>query len=178
MKKWQKYPLFLIVSLIFSFTMACGDGGKNEGTKDKTKNLNSSDIVPCELLTAEQVETVLPGADEGYTAMSGGSLMEGVDSYQCSYTNEKYNIFTAIVHVAATGEDFDWIKPKESISNSYEDARELNIGDGGWLYGTPDDMKVEVAKGYTVIELHLMSDNAKEKGNALVELASILVKKI
>jgi len=177
MKKWNKYPLF-IVCLVFSFTMACGNGNKNEEAKEETKNLNSNDIVPCELLTLEQVKTVLPGSSEGYTAASGGSLMKGVDSYQCSYTNDKLNLFTVIVHIAVTGEDFNWIKPKDSIRDSYEDARELNIGDGGWLYGKPDDMKVKVAKGYTVVELELMSDNAKEKENALVELASILIEKI
>ncbi|MGE5805526.1 MAG: hypothetical protein ACM34M_07015, partial [Ignavibacteria bacterium] len=69
-------------------------------------------------------------------------------------------------------------KPKKSIRESYEDAKKLQIGDGGWLYGNPDDMKVEVAKGFSVIQLELSSDKAKEKGNALIELAAILVKKI
>ncbi|OGU76341.1 MAG: hypothetical protein A2V93_06340 [Ignavibacteria bacterium RBG_16_34_14] len=123
--------LLLIGIFFFPIVIACENGSKNEESKEETKNTNSGDIVPCELLTAEQVETVLPGSDEGYTTMSGGSLMEGVDSYQCSYTNDKFDLFTVIVHVAVTGKDFDWIKPKESIRDSYEDARDLNIGDGG-----------------------------------------------
>ena len=175
MKKWYIHPLILSVSLL-SLALACGNGNKNEDAETETES--SGDIVPCELLTVKQVETVLPGTDEGYTASSGGSLMKGVDSYQCSYSDEAYNLFTVIVHIAATKEDFDWIKPRKSIGEDYEDARKLTIGDGGWLYGEPNDMKVEIVKGFTVIELKLMSDNAKEKGDALVELAKILINKI
>ena len=104
--------------------------------------------------------------------------MKGVDSYQCSYSDEAYNLFTVIVHVAATKDDFDWIKPRESIGDDYKDARKLTAGDGGWLYGSPDDLKVEIVKGFTVIELNLSLENAGEKGDALVELAKILINKI
>jgi len=143
-------------------------------------NINSlTDIVPCELLTSEQVETVLPGHDGGFTAMSGGSLMKGVDSYQCSYSDEEYNLLTVIVHVAADAENFDWVRPKSGIIKSmHKNAIDLNIGDGGWLYGNPDDMQLKASKGYTVIELELMSPNAGEKGDALVELAKVLINKI
>jgi hypothetical protein len=175
MKKWYTHPLILSVSLL-SLALACGNGNKNEDAETETES--SGDIVPCELLTVKQVETVLPGTDEGFTASSGGSLMKGVDSYQCSYSDEAYNLFTVIVHVAATKDDFDWIKPRESIGDDYKDAHKLTSGDGGWLYGSPDDMKVEVVKGYKVLELHLISPFAGEKGDALVELAKILINKI
>jgi hypothetical protein len=39
-------------------------------------------------------------------------------------------------------------------------------------------MKVKVVKGYSVIELELISDDSKQKGSALVELATAILKKI
>jgi len=173
MKKLQ-YILYFIGFFIFAVTMV-------RGNADKDKNIRSNnltDIVPCKLLTSEQVTTVLPGHDDGFTANAGGSLMEGVDSYQCSYTNDKYDLFTVIVHVATNQEQFDWIKPKKSISEMYEDAVKLSVGDGGWLYGEQDDMKLKASIGYTVIELELMSQNAGEKGDAMVGLAKILISKL
>jgi hypothetical protein len=131
------------------------------------------DIVPCELLSSEQVETVLPRHDEGYTAHSGGSLMKGVDSYQCSYSNEKMDIFIVIVHVAADEEKFSWIKPASSSSGT-----ELKIGDGGWLISDANELKLEASKGLKVIELNLMAANAPEKTDALIKIASALIDKI
>jgi hypothetical protein len=60
----------------------------------------------------------------------------------------------------------------------HKNVLELNIGDGGWLYGDPDDLKLKAIKGYTVIELELTSENAEKKGDALVEIVSILIEKI
>lgn len=132
-----------------------------------------TDIVPCELLTGEQVETVLPGHDEGYTALSGGSLMKGVDSYQCSYANDKTDIFTVIVHIAADKEKFDWIKPHASSEKT-----EVKLGDGGWLSSETNDLNLEASKGLKVIELHLMAADASTKKDALIKLAAILLDKI
>lgn len=162
MKRLLQYSVLFVIPLLFSFTIG----------------FLYADIVPCELLTSEQVETLLPEHDGGYTAASGGSLMKGVDSYQCSYSDEKYNLFTVIVHVAKTKDDFDWIKPRKSIPEIYEGAVKLSVGDGGWLYGEKDDMKVTVSKGFTVLELELMYPNAEEKSDAMVALAKILMKKI
>jgi hypothetical protein len=179
MKKWYKYYFILTVSLVFSFTTAYTNESKDGVSKDQNiANENFEDINLCELLSKDQVETVLPGAGEGYTAARGESLMEGVKSYQCSYNNEQFDLFTVIIHIASKEKDFNWIKPKKSIRDSYEDAKELKIGDGGWLYGDPDEMKVKVAKGFSVIQLELSCKNANEKSDALVELAQILAKKL
>jgi hypothetical protein len=142
------------------------------------KTFDNPVIIPCELLTKQQVESLIPGTDDGYTASTGGSLMKGVDSYQCSYSNDKFDLLTVIVHVAKTAEDFDWIKPKKNMQDDYEDAVKLSIGDGGWLYGDPNDLKIKVSKGFTVLELNLSSDNAKNKSDAFVKLAEIILKKI
>ncbi|RPI73619.1 MAG: hypothetical protein EHM47_05770 [Ignavibacteriales bacterium] len=172
MKNLFKYFMPYAVIILFSFNM--GFYQNFEFT-----NFSLADIVPCELLTSSQVENVLPGHDGGFTAISGGSLMKGVDSYQCSYSDEAFNLLTVIVHIAADKESFDWIRPKDRvISEMHKDVRDLEIGDGGWLFGSPDDMQLKATDGYKVIELELMSENAGEKGDALVELASILLNKI
>jgi len=133
---------------------------------------NPTDIVPCELFTSEQVSTVLPGHDEGFTAKSGGSLMKGVDSYQCSYTNDNTDLFTVIVHVAANEERFSWIKPDLTLGTK------IKLGDGGCLISESDELKLEASKGLKVIELDLIAPGAKEKSDALIKLASVLLEKI
>ena len=142
-------------------------------TSGKHESGMPADIVPCELLTAEQVETVLPGHDEGFTAHSGGSLMKGVDSYQCSYSNDKLDLFTVIVHVAADQEKFDWIKPGSS-----SEGTALKIGDGGWLISDKDELKLKASKGLKVIELDLMTAEAMKNTDALIKIAAILLDKI
>jgi len=174
MKRLQ-YILYFIVISIFAFSLTRGNTDKN----NKTEGENLKDIKPCELLTSEQVTTVLPGHDEGYVAKDGGSLIEGVDSYQCSYSNDNYDLFTVTIHVATNKKQFKEIKPNPStIRMIHKHVLELNIGDGGWLYGDPDDLKLKAIKGYTVIELELTSENAEKKGDALVEIVSILIEKI
>lgn len=58
---------------------------------------------PCTFLTRQQVETVLPGHDGGMVIHSGGSLVAGVDAYQCFYSNQAADVFTvgqaAIAHL-------------------------------------------------------------------------------
>ncbi|HSD62922.1 MAG TPA: hypothetical protein VLB50_03960 [Ignavibacteriaceae bacterium] len=160
------FVLFTVITFLALFSAFDFNNSGNEFNK-------IIDIVPCELLTSEQVETVLPGHDEGYTALSGGSLMKGVDSYQCSYANEKTDILTVIVHVAADKDKFDWIKPQPSSSET-----EIKIGDGGWLSSEPNELRLEASKGLKVIELNLMADDAQTKTDALIKLASILIDKI
>lgn len=163
------YQLLLITGILSSLSFLTAFDADNSGKKISTL----LDIVPCELLTSEQVETVLPGHDEGYTALSGGSLMKGVDSYQCSYTNKNTDLLTVIVHVAANEERFSWIKPQPSSSKT-----EVKIGDGGWLLSDSNGLKLEASKGLKVIELNLMAADAQTKTDALIKLASILLDKI
>jgi len=167
MKNLLHFSFCTALPFLLSFTL----GRPASGTIDTPGRF--VDIVPCELLSAEQVETILPGHDEGFTAMSGGSLMKGVDSYQCSYTNENIDLFTVIVHVAANAELFDWIKPHLS-----SDDTELKIGDGGYLRSSADEIKLEVSKGFKVIELNLMAPGASKKADAMIKIASILLEKI
>ncbi len=166
MKGSHSLSFFFLLCLTLPF--AAGFNPNINETKGIIK-----EIVPCELLTSEQVETVLPGHDEGYTALSGGSLMKGVDSYQCSYSNANTDIFTVVVHVAADEERFSWIKPHSSSLTT-----DLKIGDGGTLFTQSDELKLEASKGLKVIELDLMAAKAESKTDALIKLASALLEKI
>jgi hypothetical protein len=126
-------------------------------------------LQPCRLLTGEQVARVLPEHDDGFVAKQGGSLIEGVDAYQCSYSNPPGDLLTVILNVAADAERFEKIKPSGFAMGS--DAKALEVADGGWLRGEADDTKVTVLKDLTVIDLELLAADAGQKTEALVELA-------
>lgn len=132
------------------------------------------DIKPCELLTPAQVATVLPES-KPYVAANGESLLKGVKSYQCSYSDPAINLLTVIVTVAADDAAFEKIAPSKS---RHEDHRPVAIGDRGWVFGEEDDLKVAAVKGRTLIDLELMAPGAGRKADALVELARAVAKKI
>jgi len=124
-------------------------------------------IDPCKLLTRQQVETVLPKNDGGTVAHAGGSLIAGVDAYQCSYMNDAANIFTVIVNVAVDDRRFAQIRPHFAAN----EATRVAVGDGGWLRGEADDMKLTAVKGRSVLDLELLTPDAGTKSSALVTLA-------
>ena len=122
---------------------------------------------PCKLLTRQQVETVLPKNDGGTVAHAGGSLIAGVDAYQCSYMNDATNIFTVIVNVAVDDRRYSQIRPHFSA----DEATRVAVGEGGWLRGTADDLKLTAVKGRSVLDLELLAPDAGAKRSALVALA-------
>jgi len=126
------------------------------------------EIAPCELLTDAQISTVLPDHEPGEVAHAGPSLIDGVNAYQCTYLDEEVNMLTVVVNVASTDALFAEIKPTMWGDN---DAQKIDVGDGGWIRGEDDDMKVTVLKGRAVLDLELMAPGAKGKSAALVELA-------
>ena len=136
---------------------------------------SAGSLQPCKLLTAAQVATVLPNHDGGMVTHSGGSLIKGVDAYQCSYSNTAADLLTVVLNVAENDERFSRIRPSPS---SHKNDRHVDIGDGAWIYGEGDHIKVEVLKGRTVIDLDLMVPGAKSKSNALVELARTVTKNV
>jgi len=132
-------------------------------------------IEPCKLLTPIQVATVLPNNDGGTVTNSGGSFMKGVDAYQCSYGDRKTSLMTVILNAAKDKENFSWIKPSEG---EHRDHRKIDVGDAGWVYGSPDDLKVEVVLGLTVIDLELMAPGAQGKSAAMIELARVIAQRL
>jgi hypothetical protein len=158
---------------------ADGGGGRGDG-KDAPRPVATDSggggaVQPCQLLGAEQVATVLPGHDEGFVAKEGGSLIDGVDAYQCSYSNPDGDLLTVILNVAVDGERFEKIKPSGFAMGS--GARKLDVADGGWLRGEEDDMKATVLKGHTVIDLELLASDAGQRKDALVDLARAVAAK-
>ena len=162
----------------------CGgkEGASAPGSADETtagaSRGDEDDRGPCALLSSEQVNTVLPGHDGGSVAANGGSLIKGVDSYQCSYTRIEGTdalLFTVIVHRAHDDAAFGEIKPSNSF---HEDHQPAQAGDAAWLYGDDKDLKLQMLKGRSVVELELMTPDAAAKKDAVVELARALAGKV
>lgn len=170
------WALCLSCLLAVSIASACGgEGGSKASDEDSASGTSVSEpargaagLDPCALVTDEQVATVLPGHDGGFVAKAGGSLVEGIDAYQCSYSTDEADLLTVILNVAVDEERFETLKPSSLVMG---DAREIDVGDRGWVRGEYDDMKVTVLKGLTRIDLELMSSNAGDKADALVDLA-------
>jgi hypothetical protein len=181
----------MVRGCVYAFTvwtslpvLACGGGGNDPpgdpGPGAVTAQEAPAKIQPCELLSDDQVETVLAEHDEGSVIKGGGSLIDGVDSYQCSYSNENGDLLTLVLTVAPDDERFSQIEPNPSTRREmYPDTfRDVQVGDRGWVSGAADDMKVTAIKGHSVIDLELLASDAGEKADALVALASAVADRI
>jgi hypothetical protein len=170
--------------VISTLALACGGGEETPSNAISTTNLSNGvnrageAIAPCDLLTAEQVATVLAGSDEGMAVKTGGSMIDGVDAYQCSYSNTDLDMLTVTIHVATDNTLFTEIEPRRPMSELYDEIREIEVGEGGWLYGDPTEMKLTASQGDAVIELELMTADAGESGDALVALGDAVVSHI
>jgi hypothetical protein len=161
----------------------CSGGQQAGGTPDSGKDETASSVQagggsglkPCGLLSSDQVATVLPGHDGGLQVKAGGSLIEGVDAYQCSYSSGDADLLTVILNVAVDEERFEKIKPS---SFGMSDAKKVDIADGGWVRGDDDDVKVTAIAGHTRIDVELMASGAQGKSNALVELTRQVIAQI
>ena len=159
-----------------SITLACGSGPREAATGGEASSASSSNAIePCRLATAEQVANVLPNHDGGSVAHAGASLLKGIDAYQCSYLNPETDLLTVIVHVAADQERFGAIKKSGSF---HGDHRAVPIADAAWVWGEGDNMKVQVEKGLTILDLELTAKNAAARADALVDLARAVSGKI
>ena len=125
-----------------------------------------SPLDPCKLLSAAEVAMALPKNDGGEIEHAGGSLVKGIDAYQCSYTSPDVHIFTVVVNIAADDKLFADLKPHFFRG----EATEVPVGTAGWLRGEPDDMKLTAIKGRTRLDLELLAPDAKVKGPVLVKL--------
>jgi hypothetical protein len=157
----------------------CGGEGKGTAAEQESAAVESAGgpgLDVCSLLSSEQVSTVLPGHDGGTVTHSGGSLLKGVDAYQCSYAkiadNDIY-LLTVILNVASTDELFAEIKPTGS-----EGEEAIPLGDGGWSRGDKKNWKITVMKDRTVIDLELIAPTAQEQSAQLLELARTIVGKV
>ena len=84
---------------------------------------------------------------------SGGSLIQGVEAYQCSWVNANGDLLTLILNVATDDARFAQIRPGDAVRDNRE---AVDVADQGWLAVTPDEVKLKAVKGRTVIDVELM----------------------
>lgn len=174
------------LAAIAALTWACSGGGGETADSEEAAASTSAEpaagsgLNPCELLTSDEVDSALPGHDEGLVARSGGSLIEGVDSYQCSYSTEAGDVLTVIVHRASNDAAFEEIEPDPSTARMTHPNtfREVSVGDRGWLSGESDDLKLTAVQGHDVVEIELMAEAAAGRGDALASLGAAVAKRI
>lgn len=151
--------------------------GQRGETADATagRAASAADIQPCRLLTADQVSTVLPGHDDGTVAHAGGSLIAGVDAYQCSYSDSASNLLTVVVNRAVDDARFERIKP---VHRGESGVQKVGVADGGWTWGDGDDWRAQVVRGRAVIDVELLAPDAKQKRDQLVGIAGVVAARL
>ncbi len=178
--RWTEFKVVLFCMLAVALP-GCGGEGKGvsvEQASAAVENAGDSSVDICALLNSDQVSKILPGHDGGEVEHSGGSLLKGVDAYQCSYTaiaGNDIRLLTVVLNVASTDELFAEIRPT-GFAFEKEDA--ISLGDGGWSRGDQGDWKITVMKGRTLIDLELMAPTAQEQSGQLLELARSVVERI
>lgn len=167
-----------VVLVAGSFASGCGRDAPPEPATpaaDVAAGEAPRGLQPCELLSSEQVASVLPDAAAGMTTHSGGSLIEGVDAYQCSYSDPAGGLLTVILNVAVDEARFDQIKPGGGVRES---RQPVEVADEGWLGVTADEVKVKAVRGLTVIDVELMASGAGDKSSQVVDLARAVASRI
>jgi hypothetical protein len=160
----------LLVALLA--LVACG---QSETVQTAAEESGGETQGPCSLLSKLEVQSVVPGTEDGMVMHSGGSLIKGVDSYQCSYMDMSGPALTVIWHRAADAALFEEIKPDFSLIGS---ARDVDVGNRGWIIERDSNVKVTAIVNHTKLELQLMSDDARKHSARVVELARKVAAKL
>jgi len=159
----------------------CGGGPVlNTGAASATESdVERDPIGVCSILSSDQVSTVLPGHDGGVVTHSGGSMMEGVDSYQCSYTSEQngdYRVFTLVISVASGDEQMAKIKPSGTLHGENQRAA---IADGAFISDHMDDeIGITVVKGLKKADLDLSAPAAAAMRGPMLQLTKAVAAKL
>jgi hypothetical protein len=151
----------------------CGDKASAPTIAEAESEDTSS--YPCLLLTKQQAASVVPENDGGYVAHAGGSLIKGVDSYQCSYSNPSGALLTVIWHDAVDAARFAQIEPGHSLIN---DAKKVEVAERGWMLVRENSVKVTAVQQRTTIEVELMSPTARDKSEAVLALTKTVALKL
>lgn len=158
-----------------------GEGARAEGTREQATRTDGG-IPICELLSKQQVSAVLPNNDGGMDMSPGSSLTRNIKTYQCSYSAARGNdadLLTVIVLVGSDASALESVKPDRSAKqNDSPIFRDLEIAQGGMLYGKPGDIEVDAWKGTTLISVELIAPNAERHADSLVSLASLVASKV
>jgi hypothetical protein len=106
---------------------------------------------------------------------NGESLMKTVESYQCSHVNASAEGLIVEVHFAADDASFKQIT---GSADRFDTAKKLDIGDASWLYPKDRGLFVTIHQGRTLVEVHLNTKDAAQRGPALIELARTVAAKV
>lgn len=168
MNRLPQAPSRPIVLLLAALLVACQPQGDTAQAGPAATEAGGGGLRPCELAPQPLVQAVLPEADAGSTQQAGGSLIQGIDSYQCSFVNRSGDLLTVIVHVAQGAELFKELAIGSAVRDSY---RRVDIGDEGWVQSSADEIKLKAVKKLQRIELNLLAAGAAGREAQLVELA-------
>jgi hypothetical protein len=159
------------LTILLTATSGCGDGTKAAATAEA----ESDEASPCTLLTKEEASSVVPNHDGGYVAHAGGSLIKGVDSYQCSYSDTSGTLLTVIWHDAVDDARFEDIKPSFSLSN---DVQKVDVAESGWMRVGEKRVEVTAVQKRTTIEVELMSPTAPSNAEKVLTLTKTVAAKL
>ncbi len=176
----MKWGLILTVTVLLAGCGNATDTPAGNSAAGGSSNGDSDSLAPCELLTSEQVATVLPEADAGFTTARGRSLLPGVRNFQCSWSNPADDAFYLVFEIAADDEAFAAIKPTQRAAYVRDmGAREPGIGDESWIYEDRDgSLRFRILQNRKVIDLHLQSADAPSREPALIELGRIVADRL
>lgn len=163
---------FLTCGIAVVALAGCGGGA------DDTEGDTAADsaLAVCDLLADADVSQVLPGHDGGIVTADGGSLIEGVDTWQCSYTAQggdpaDFDLLTVVVTRASTPEQFEQVRPSAAAKReTYSQFSETEAGDG-YVYGEANDTMVDIWQGTTLVTIELVADDAAQRATQLILLA-------
>jgi len=169
--------IILLVSLAVAGCGNNGDASSGAGASVATDDADSFGI--CRILTYEQVATVLADHDGGEVVHSGGSMMEGVDSYQCSYTSEangQYSVLALVVSLASTPELLAKLRPSDFL---YSEDNRPEIADGAFINDKMEgELGITVIKGMHKIDMDLSSKDAHSLKQKMIDLAAAIANKL
>jgi hypothetical protein len=168
--------------LLAAAIAGCGrsESAGGEGT-DRAAGRADDGMPICQFLSKEQVSAVLPNNDGGMDMSPGSELTKNVKSYQCSYTavhDTDLDLMTVIITVGADSSAFTFIKPSRSSKKDFPIFRDVDIAEGGMLYGKPGDIQVEAWKGTTLISLALTAPGAERHADQLVNFTKLVASKV
>src|SRR5215208_7770940 len=175
-------PSLFTALLLAAAIAGCGSGESagGEGT-DQAASRADGGMPICQFLSKEQVSAVLPNNDGGKDMSPGSGLTRNVKSYQCSYTavhDTDADLMTVIITVGADSSAFTFIKPSRSSKQDFPIFRDVDIAEGGMLYGKPGKIQVEAWKGTTLISVELRAPGAERHAEELVNFTKLVASKV
>lgn len=175
--KGNKSSVLVLSGLLLA---GCGDQAQPPAAAPAQDAAQDSDgFGICRMLSAEQVASVLPGGDGGSVTQNGGSLIEGVDSYQCSYTAARdadLDLLTLIVTVAPDDAHFAQI---EVSGFAFDEDDAVAVGDSGWKKDdSADEYEIVANKGRSVLRISLMAPGAQGRAGQMLALAQAVAAKL